>query len=63
MVPPTSARVSNGCNLAATAALDLRPHQEAVTLTVFREGRYQQLPLRIPERKLGVALHTLARPR
>ena len=42
-------------------ALDVRHDREEVALTVFRNGRYQQLSLRMPERKLGIALHNVAR--
>ncbi|MGV3516787.1 hypothetical protein [Luteitalea sp.] len=37
--------------------------QEAVTLTVDRNGRDQQLALRVPERRMAVGLHNVAQPR
>jgi hypothetical protein len=43
--------------------MDLRPQQEAVTLTVYRNGRYQQLALRVPERRMAVGLHNVVQPR
>ena len=36
--------------------MDVRHDRAAVTLTVFRAGRYQQLRLTMPERKMGVGL-------
>lgn len=44
-------------------ALDLRHNQEAVKLTVFRDGRYQQLALKMPERRLVVSVENVARQR
>jgi tetratricopeptide (TPR) repeat protein len=44
-------------------ALALRPTEDAVTLTVFRDGRYRQLALRMPERRLVVAIENVARQR
>ena len=46
-----------------SVALDLRLNQEAVTLTVFRDGRYQQLALKMPERRLVVSVENVARQR
>jgi hypothetical protein len=37
-------------------------HQEAMTLTVWRGGKYQQLKLRVPERWLGLPLANYPRP-
>jgi S1-C subfamily serine protease len=46
-----------------SVVLDLRPNQDAVTLTVFRDGRYQQLALTMPERRLVVSVENVARQR
>ncbi len=46
-----------------SVALDLRLNQEAVKLTVFRDGRYQQLALKMPERRLVVSVENVARQR
>lgn len=43
-------------------AIDLR-RDEAVRLTVYRAGRYQQLDLRVPERRFGTGLETYVRKR